>query len=395
MLPPFLMQSQPANQRWRALGAGVSMLILTACASKDAPEPGHFDAAVSDGPDVFDAASHTDVEPSTFGLAARPINASCVAPANSSLIAERLSMTGCFEPNNPSKPGPGLIPYDVASPLWSDGARKERFFALPQGKQLKLNERDPNHVEVPVGAILVKTFGFAGRLHETRLLVKFKADLWKGYSYKWRDDQSDADLLADNVEGETSGVSDEMGKEIDWHYPSRAECLQCHNDAALVSLGLELRQLNRDFEYPSGIKSNQLATFAHIGLFEQPLPQPLPAAYVDPYGASGSVEDKARSYLQVNCALCHRPLSNFDEFDLRYDTQVAASSTCNVPPSKGDLNIAGAMRIVPGLPGKSVMTLRMKTTDETRMPQIGSNVVDVVGVELLEAWISSLQACPN
>ena len=84
--------------------------------------------------------------------------------------------------------------------------------------------------------------------------------------------------------------------------------------------------------------------------------------------------------------------------DLRWTTPFAATGTCNVPPTKGELGVAGARRIVPGQPRASVLSLRVHTLEERfRMPQVGRAVLDAQGARLIDDWIASLPGgiCPE
>lgn len=344
----------------------------------------------------------------SFGLAARPVNATCHKPATPDGMPSKLSATGCVDPLDPSRPAAGLIPYDVVTPLWSDGAAKGRYFALPEGTKIHVKDcaREPDTCkpraeggtptdegdwDFPVGTVLVKTFGFGDTLIETRLLIRFNQYNWAGFSYEWDAAQTDATLLADNVEGYLKSVPSSAGTQM-WHFPSRAQCLQCHTDAAGVALGLETRNLNKDFTYPSGGKSNQVATLDHIGVLDA-APAPLPA-YPDPTDSTLPVEARARSYMQANCAICHRVAGNFEQIDLRFSTPLAGMKLCNVAPEKGEAGVAGALRLVPGDPAKSLVSIRMHSLDQVRMPQIGSRVVDPLGTSLVDQWVAGITACP-
>jgi uncharacterized repeat protein (TIGR03806 family) len=319
------------------------------------------------------------------------MNQTCVAPASREQAAALLSQTGCVEPSEPQQPAATLIPYGIASPLWSDGAAKQRFFALPDAATIVVE--DDGDWTFPDGSVLVKTFLLGGRFIETRLLVKIDAFNWWGFSYEWREDQSDADLLPANDVGFERTITSSSGTQT-WHFPSRSQCLQCHTDAAGRSLGPETSQLNFDFEYPSGITSNQVETLAHIGVFSA-TPEAR-AAYPDPADATQPPDVRARSYLHANCSICHRPGGESSvTFDLRFDTPFADTDLCDVAPQSGDLGVAGALRIAPGDPSRSVVSLRMKTLDtNVRMPRIGTRVVDEQGVAVIDAWISSLSGCP-
>jgi uncharacterized repeat protein (TIGR03806 family) len=299
----------------------------------------------------------------------------------------------------------------VSSPLWSDAADKTRFIALPDGGSIHVRDctsapdeclapeqggtgQDDGDWDFPVGTVFVKTFAFLGKMVETRLLVRRGEFDWWGFSYQWRDDQSDADLLASNVDGYDRMVEGPDGV-VNWHFPSRQQCLQCHTSPAGVSLGLETAQLNVAFSYANGVTRNQLDELEHAGVFETaPVRKPaLPA----PSDAGLDLEERARAYLHANCGNCHRPGSTYTGFDVRFDTAFADTNLCNVMPEKavpGDP--PGVLRIAPGDPSLSVVSMRMHSLDPMfRMPQIGTRVVDTEGVAMIDAFVTSLTDCPN
>jgi len=344
-----------------------------------------------------------------WGIPARPTGQTCVPPTSEAMQPALLSMSGCVDPTNPTLPAATLIPYGVASPLWSDGAEKGRFIALPDAATIHVRNcmqtpaecmapedggtgQDDGDWDFPVGTVFMKTFAFLGKLVETRLLIRRGEFDWWGFSYQWRDDQTDADLLASNTDGYDAMVEGPNGM-VNWHFPSRPQCLQCHTTAAGVSLGPETDQLNVDYTYPNGVTRNQLEELEHIGAFEAP-PASSPAL-PDPAG-SGDLEERARSYLHANCAICHRPGSNYTGFDVRFSTPFADTNLCNVMPEKAvPGGITGAMRIMPGDTSLSVVSLRMHSTDPAfRMPQIGTRVVDDLGTTVVDDFITSLTACP-
>lgn len=353
-----------------------------------------------------------DATPWTHGIDRRVDKQTCVPPANMNNPPTLLSQTGCFDAKDPTKPAPGLVPYSVATPLWSDAAAKDRFVALPDGAKIHVKScaKEPDTCKpvaeggtpgddgdfvVPAGTVLVKSFRLGNKLVETRLLVRFDEYTWQGYSYNWREDQTDAVVWPDAIAAEHEEIDLGGGKSQRWTFPTRAECFQCHTEAAATSIGLELAQLNYDLTYPSGIKSNQLATWEHIGMFDAPLARPYPAVFPTPIDdTTGTLAQRARAYLHENCSMCHRPGSNYAGMDFRYGTPLADTMLCNVTPEKGDLGVAGARRLVPGDPARSVMTLRMKDLGNARMPQIGTRMVDVNGVKIVEDWIASLASCP-
>ena len=187
----------------------------------------------------------------------------------------RLSETGLFSSVKEHRPQPALIPYSVNAPLWSDGASKERFLALPGTSQIDYTpSRGWN---CPDGTVLVKTFSLeqeAGnpssrRRIETRLLTRQEGQ-WAGYSYVWNDEQSDATLVESAGMDRRFTIRDAAAKggkrQQTWHYPSRAECMVCHSRAANWVLGLTTLQMNKEHDYGS-VRDNQLRTLEHLGVF--------------------------------------------------------------------------------------------------------------------------------
>lgn len=311
-------------------------------------------------------------------------SASSGAPATP--FPATLSATGCFDATQPTRPAGGLIPFDLSSPLWSDGATKERFLALPDGARIGV--ATDGDFDFPVGSVLAKTFWLGGLRVETRLFMRHPDGSWGGYSYEWREDQSDADLLP---AGKTRRVGEQS-----WGYPSRAECMACHTSAAGFALGPELAQLNRTRRYENGRTANQLETFDAIGLFARPL-APAPAEQprlAEPLGLF-DLERRARSYLHANCSGCHRPNGTTQAaMDLRATTPLAQMGVCSEVPRQGNLGLTDGRLLAPGAPERSVLLARMRSLSATRMPPLGTKVVDERGALLIESWIRSLTACP-
>jgi uncharacterized repeat protein (TIGR03806 family) len=347
------------------------------------------------------------------GMPGRPANATCKPPASYSQPAARLSATGCADPADPKKPAPGLIPYTVASPLWSDGATKQRFMALPDGQTIHVKDctREPGtcktkaeggtpddegHFVFPTGTVLVKSFALAGKLVETRLFTKLREDRWIGYGYRWNEEQTDATIVPEDGAG--VDLRNEAGQPQRWVFPSRNDCLLCHNDVVGFSLGPETRQLAVPFRYPSGVTENQLDALERIGVFDAPVkrlpPLPDPAAGDDP----ATADARARSYMHANCAICHRPQGNFPGIDMRFEVPLGAMGVCNLEPTKGTAEAGPpetAKRLAPGHPEQSTTYTRMTTLDGTvRMPQVATGVVDPLGTRLVSDWIKRITACP-
>ncbi len=301
---------------------------------------------------------------------------------------QKLSETGCFQPDDPTRPVSGLIPYGVNAPLWSDDAEKHRWFAIPDGTAIQIDD-DGNNWIFPPGSVLVKEFRLAGKRVETRLLIRHDDGGWAGYSYEWDAQERDATLLAGAKSKTVAGQV--------WDYPSPAQCMFCHTEAAGYALGPETIQLNGLFTYPvTGKTANQLATYEQIGLFTTALPdrpENLPALtnFMDP---AEPLAERARAYLHANCSSCHRP-SAIELADFRYDTSLGGMGICNVEPLHNDMGLGSTARLlVPGSPDYSILFARMKTTEAGRMPMLGTRIVDPVGVKVVGSWISSLSGCP-
>jgi uncharacterized repeat protein (TIGR03806 family) len=309
------------------------------------------------------------------------------AGGTNTAFPQKLSQTGCVDPANPTRPADGLIPYGVNVALWSDGADKQRWMAIPDGTQIHVN--DDGDWDLPVGSVLMKQFSLGGKPVETRLLMLHPDGVWAGYSYEWDDDGTDATLLP---AGKTKTA---FGQK--WTFPSRSECLACHTAAAGRSLGPETLQLNGDFTYEATRRiSNQIATLDHLGLFDAAIGDPttLPALPSIDDG-NQPVDTRARAYLHANCSFCHRPNSTGQgPADFRFATDFAMTNVCNAMPQEGDLGVMGSRLLVPGAAAQSIMSLRMHALDVTRMPPLATSTVDATGTQLIDDWIRSLTACP-
>ncbi len=308
-------------------------------------------------------------------------------PMEAPNFPQKLSQTGCVDPADPTQPAAGLIPYDVIAPLWSDGADKRRFMALPDGTQIHVG--GDGHFELPVGAVLMKEFSLGGTRLETRLLVHHADGDWAGYTYVWDAGGADATLIDGRQQTNVNGQ--------EWTFPSRADCLSCHTVAAGRSLGPDVRQFNHPYQYPDGRNANELATLDHIGLFDAPIGDPSTLTAFSAYGSTDSVELRARSYLHANCAHCHRPGSTgglVTAIDFRFEETFLEMNICNVAPMAGTLGIANAELLAPGSAATSVISARMHATDTTRMPPIASILVDPTGTSIVDGWITSVSSCP-
>jgi uncharacterized repeat protein (TIGR03806 family) len=332
----------------------------------------------------------------------------------------KLSETGLFASTRDLKPAKGLIPYSVNAELWSDGALKERYLAIPGDGKIEYNTviypqpapGAPPGWRFPDGTVLVKTFFLelepgkpkSRRRLETRLLhaslvpgtEEVGDQVWYGYTYVWNDAQTDAELLDAKGLDRKFTIKDSKApggkREQVYHFPSRTECTMCHTVTAKYALGLNTLQLNRDHDY-GGVISNQLATLDHLGLFTKPLPQKpekLPRL-VDYRDSSQDLDKRARAYLHANCSHCHRKWGGgISDFQLLATLPLKETGAVNTRPGQGTFDLKDPRILVPGEPNRSLILYRMRKLGLGRMPHIASNVVDEEGARVIEQWIKKM-----
>jgi titin len=318
-----------------------------------------------------------------------------------------LSQTGAFSNVATLTPATGLIPYEVNSPLWSDNANKRRWMAIPNdgspyGASEVVSFAAQGPWAFPAGSVFVKHFELPvddtnlsiTRRLETRLLVRDTAGGVYGLTYRWRSDGSDADLLAGSLNEDIAIRTATGSRTQTWFYPSRQACLSCHGDGGFEVLGVNTRQLNGNFTYPAtGVTDNQLRALSHIGLFSSPLDEagiPAQERMVAVTDTSAPLENRVRSYLDANCSHCHFPGGGRGFFDARYLTPLNQQGIIDGPLATS-LGGPDARVIAPGSIALSLMHFRMNASDDTKMPALARNVVDVRAVATLEDWIELLR----
>ncbi len=323
-----------------------------------------------------------------------------VEPPDGSPFPERLSETGCFADVATHTLAPGVVPYRVNRPFWSDGADKLRAVALPEGARVTVDPDDPEGgYRFPVGAVLIKSFALdavdddgqpAAPIVATRLLTR-QATGWRGFVYRWDDALGDGVLL----DGPARTAYRAADGPHDWIHPSRVECNQCHTAAAGEALGWRTRQLAGVFEL-DGVRYDQLPALVEAGVLEaapgQPAAHPRP---VDGALDGAALEAAARATLDVNCAPCHQPGGGANAgLDLRAQVPLVDTGLC-AAPGQGDLGIDDARLIAPGDRGRSVVLQRMLRRDGQGMPPLGSARIDDAAVARVGQWIDGLAACPE
>jgi uncharacterized repeat protein (TIGR03806 family) len=343
------------------------------------------------------------------------------APADtgeSAKFPRKLSETGLFTSTKDLTPAPGLIPYSVNADLWSDGAVKDRYIALPGESKIEYEtvtypQPAPGSLpgwRFPDGTVLVKTFALVpdpskprNRIRlETRLLhaVRYPGteevgdQVWNGYTYVWNADQTDAELLdARGQDTKYTLVTPKGEREQLWHFPSRAECNMCHTVTAKYALGVNTIQMNHDHNY-DGVTANQLDTLNHLGIFTKPLPEkPEKLGHIADYrDRKASLDDRARAYLHANCSHCHRKWGGGNaEFQLLSTLPLKELGIVDVKPAHGTFELKDPRLLVPGDPERSLIWQRMKKRGLGQMPHIASNVVDEEAVVLIGEWIRKMK----
>jgi putative heme-binding domain-containing protein len=327
---------------------------------------------------------------------------------------KKLSETGLFASVKDHTMAPGIVPFSVNAEQWADHASADRFVAVPGAGTIKVYDSQPpwpnNSGEVffPKDGVLAKTFTLemergnpkSRRRLETQIL-HFDGVNWQGYTYTWNEAQTDATLVGAKGMDRTLSVIDAKApggrREQRWHYPSRAECLTCHNPWSGYTLAFNAAQLNKNHDY-GGVVDHQLRALQHADLVTflkrdwkagtEKLRTPGTERLADPFDSAASLDERARAYLQVNCAHCHQfGAGGTAQIDLRHDIPLERTKTMEVRPVQGTFEMAGAQIVAPGDPYRSVLYYRMAKLGPGRMPHIGSEIVDERGLRLIHDWI--------
>lgn len=312
---------------------------------------------------------------------------------------EKLSDYGFFKGKLASlNPVDGIFHYELSTPLFTDYAIKDRFIVLPAGKSIKYTEEGA--LDFPDSSIIIKNFAYTNAAHEkvmieTRLLVKDPKDKkWKVMNYLWNKEQTEA---VKHITGARIPITllDETGKKYFTNYqvPNTNDCKRCHiKDGTLIPIGPKARNLNFTL---TGQTVNQLSQWVAKGKLSG-LPE-LSKVHQLPVWTDKkhySLEQRARAYLDVNCAHCHTKGGDAYNTGLFLDYQETNADHLGIrkaPVSAG--GGAGGMDydVVPGVPEQSILLYRMNSTEPgTAMPELARTIIHKEGVELIKEWIRSL-----
>ncbi|WP_246057381.1 SO2930 family diheme c-type cytochrome [Leptospira gomenensis] len=303
--------------------------------------------------------------------------------------------------------GGNSIAYDLNTPLFSDYALKYRTVTLPEGES---GSYDPSLIfSLPVGTILTKTFSLPEdfrlpndniRIVETRVLIHTETG-WRGLPYVWNEAGTDADYRPG---GKVEAISfiDANGATQNANYllPSENQCRMCHEtidsggSKKIVPIGLKARHLNKTSTLSSG--ANQLDVLKLRNFLTG-----VPASATAPRApnafdvATGTLEERARAYLDINCAHCHNPNAQSGITSQLFLNVENANTVhlgyCKIPGSAGQGNGGFTYDIVPGDADHSILKFRLETANAAAMmPALGRSLVHTEGVQLIKDWIDSL-----
>ncbi len=305
------------------------------------------------------------------------------APAvNAPPFPTKLSDTGLFADTAKQVPAPGVLPYSIAFPAWHDGAKSDRWLALPGDGKIEITTR--KSWIPPDGTALAQTLILDGRRIETRILVKQQDD-WAAYTYTWNPAQTDAELAA---KGGTDITIARPDFRQPWRVPSRAECHMCHSREAGFAIALTEPQLN---------VPGQFARLEGMGILKRPVPTDPLKEPPKPFDQmfkfqSDTPENRARAYLAANCAHCHTNCGGGNsamEFD--WMTPTKDTRIIDVIPQHATFGIANARIIAPGDLARSILPLRASHRGAGHMPPLGTLIPDPEAARILAEWVLSLK----
>lgn len=351
----------------------LTCLLFTSCAGDDNYSPTDDDPVNQISPVVFDLAN---------------------------VPYQTLSEYNFFEGNmSDLNPVYGVLPYDMISPLFSDYASKKRFLWMPDGVSANYVS-DHNLIDFPVGTVLIKNFYYdtvlpsnTKQIIETRLQIK-KETGWIFANYIWNEDQTEATFSLSGGELPIDFVLNGEPRSVEYRIPAASQCLTCHkqDNETPFPIGVKPSSLNKVYDYADG-SSNQLDKWVDMGYLNSAnIPNNIETV-VDWTDTSQSLELRARSYLDINCAHCHSDNRHCDYRPVRFAFAESSDITnLGVCVDADDVFDPALTKIVmPGNSERSILAFRINSVDQSlRMPLLARTLKHNEGVELIEAWINSL-----
>lgn len=321
-----------------------------------------------------------------------------------------------------------VVPYELATPLFSDYAQKLRTIRFPDAPA-RYRENEP--IEFPPGTVISKTFYYprntdgtlqltartladhtdrsldlsSVELIETRLLVR-EEDGWAPLPYVWNADQSEATLRIQGDIRRLSGTDDTRAThEFNYLVPNRNECGGCHitdeEAGELRLIGPTARQLNRPLTAASTGSATQLQNWAEQGWLVG-LPDAhdtVPSVPLWEPSATDHTKERARAWLDINCAHCHRPGGPADNSGLflhAAESSMVRLGRCKPPVAAGRGTGGNRFSLQPGAPEQSILLHRIASTEpDVMMPELGRSLVQQEALTLVSRWIAQMPGdCP-
>jgi len=245
-----------------------------------------------------------------------------------------LSETGLYADIRSKRVADGLVPFQPAFELWSDGARKRRWLHLPEGTAIDRSDMD--HWRFPIGAVAFKEFSRDGKRLETRVIARLSEDEYFMGAFAWSEDESDARYVPD-------GVQNVRGTDHD--VPNERQCATCHNGEPGKLLGV------------SAVQQPSLFT---------------------PPGAAKAAS--ALGYLHANCAHCRNPKGS-----ARPDTDMSL----RLSATDTELRDTAAYRTIIGARAQRIVDRMRSREPRTQMPPLGTEHVDARGIATIRAWLAA------
>lgn len=299
-------------------------------------------------------------------------------------------------------PAEGVIPYDLNSALFSDYAFKKRFIKIPKDAKAIYNADDV--LDFPVGTVLIKNFYYPSdfrepeenlRILETRLLIREENE-WKSLPYIWNDNQTEAylEVAGKNIEVSWTHYNGEL-KNVSYSVPNMNQCKGCHlRGDKVMPIGPLARQLNKKFVYSQG-EENQLVHWKNVGVLNG-----LPALskiekLTSHEDATAATALRARAWLEINCAHCHRndgPAKNSGLHLLASINDPQVLGIFKAPVAAGKGSGGRLYSIVPSKPDESILQFRIESTHPgIMMPELGRKLTHDEGVALVRKWIAEMK----
>jgi mono/diheme cytochrome c family protein len=322
-----------------------------------------------------------------LALGSRPAPAVPSAARGAAGPPARLADTGLYRDFAAREVAPECLPFEPQYPLWTDGALKRRWIALPAGAAI--DARDADHWDFPVGTRLWKEFAFE-RPIETRYMEKLADGSWLFATYLWDADGGDAPLAP--ARG-ARGVC-ESSPGVPYDVPGRADCLACHGGRPERVLGFGALQLSSARSAPTnGMTLESLAQRGLLANLRRDLLDQPPRI-----AARSETERAALGWLHGNCGGCHNARGPLERLGLELDQPLERTPRALdtlVERAAHTRTAVLPLRVVPGDPDASDLLAHVASTDPlTRMPPLGTRAPDRAAVDLLARWIREDLAGP-